>query len=101
MIEGKTAVTHFDCKHVEVRSNIGSNDLVTKINLIRRFVSKGYKVNVLAKFSKFATSPAAYETFVNSLKAALLQVGGSVLGPTHFNGGNVTFYVNGMRLQSC
>ncbi|MGP1918175.1 MAG: hypothetical protein ACTS4U_00480 [Candidatus Hodgkinia cicadicola] len=101
MFRSKSIISHCASKHIEIRSNIGSNDLATKINLIRRSASKGHKVNVLAKFSKFATSVAAYETFVTSLKAALLQVGASVLGSTHFNGGDVAFCVNGMRSQSC
>ncbi|MGP1916693.1 MAG: hypothetical protein ACTS6G_04815 [Candidatus Hodgkinia cicadicola] len=101
MFRGKTTIASGDCKHVNIRSNIGSNDLNTKVNMIRRFVSKGYKVNVLAKFSKFATASNAYETFVNNLKLILFQVGTSVFGPTHFNDGSVTFRVIGMRSQSC
>ncbi|MGP1922004.1 MAG: hypothetical protein ACTS4Z_02015 [Candidatus Hodgkinia cicadicola] len=101
MFRDKTTIVPTDCKHVDIRSNIGSNDLTIKINMIRRLVSKGYKVNVSAKFSKFATASNAYETFVNNLKLILLQVGTSVFGPTHFNGGSVTFYVIGMRSQSC
>ncbi|MGP1911297.1 MAG: hypothetical protein ACTS4T_00535 [Candidatus Hodgkinia cicadicola] len=101
MFHIKTTIMQSDCKHIEIRSNIAPNDLVTKINLIRRFVSKGYKVNVLAKFSKFATATAVYETFVNNLRLALNQIGSSVFGPTHFNGGSVAFCVIGMRSQLC
>ncbi|MGP1917924.1 MAG: hypothetical protein ACTS4W_00895 [Candidatus Hodgkinia cicadicola] len=97
----KPTIMQSDCKHIEIRSNIAPNDLATKINLIRRFVSKGYKVNVLAKFSKFATATAVYESFVNNLGIALNQIGSSVFGPTHFNGGSVAFCVIGMRSQLC
>ncbi|MGP1919788.1 MAG: hypothetical protein ACTS43_01580 [Candidatus Hodgkinia cicadicola] len=101
MFRGKSIISHCECKTIEIRSNIGSNDLNTKLNLIRRFIRKGFKVNVLAKFSRFATASNAYESFVNSLEMALRQVGTSVLGPTHFTGGSVVFCVIGMRSQSC
>ncbi len=101
MFRSKSFIVRFERKHIEIRSNIGSEDLNTKVNLIRRFVSKGCKVTVLAKFSKFATSINAYETFVNNLKVVLHQVGTSVLGPTHSVGGSVTFSVSGTRMQSC
>ncbi len=101
MFRSKSFIGHCERKHIEVRSNIGSEDLNIKVNLIRRFVSKSCKVNVLAKFSKFATSINAYETFVNNLKMGLRQVGASVLVPTHSLGGSVTFSVSGTRMQSC
>ncbi|MGP1911834.1 MAG: hypothetical protein ACTS5A_01580 [Candidatus Hodgkinia cicadicola] len=79
--------------------NIAPNDLVNQIKSNPPF--KSYKVNVLPKFSKFATAVAVYKSFVNNLRIAFNQIESSVFAQTHFNGGSFAFCVIGMRSQLC
>lgn len=82
-------------KHIEIRSNISSNDLIVKTDMVRRFVRKGYKVNVLVKFARFMTSHNAYEMFVNNLRVSLLQLGCEIVGSSMVNNGEVAFRILG------
>lgn len=80
-------------KRVEIKSNIGRRDLDTKLTSIKKFVDKGFKVSVVAKFLKAATAPNAFCEFVSKLARALTALNTAVVGPTSTEFGDSVFGV--------
>ncbi len=89
---------HVVKKRVEIKSNIGRNDLEIKLKAIQKFLARSFRVSVVAKFLRSATTPAAYDGFVANLKLRLSLLSSSALEPVFTELGDCVFYLR--RSQS-
>ncbi|MFP3038217.1 MAG: hypothetical protein ACKERG_01035 [Candidatus Hodgkinia cicadicola] len=89
---------HVVKKRIEIKSNIGGNDLEIKLRTIQRFLTKSFRVNVAARFLRTATAPAAYAEFVTNLKLRLLRLERCVLETAFNDLGEYVFYLHSSQL---
>ncbi|PIM95649.1 Translation initiation factor IF-3 [Candidatus Hodgkinia cicadicola] len=80
-------------KHIDIKSNIGGNDLEVKLRTISGFYRKGFRTDVLVKHSRSTTSLEAYASFLNMLSTRLRTISSNLVGPTPTDHGNNTFVI--------
>lgn len=80
-------------KHVDIKSNIGDNDLEIKLKTICQFIQRGFNISVAVKHLKTTTSVVSYNEFINSLADKLRTVNNKFAGPKFAEHGNAMFYL--------
>ncbi|KON71499.1 Translation initiation factor IF-3 [Candidatus Hodgkinia cicadicola] len=80
-------------KHIDIKSNIGINDLEIKLRTISNFHTKGFKTDVLVKHLRCTTSLEAYNLFLNMLSIRLRLITPFLVGPTSTENGNNVFHL--------
>ncbi len=80
-------------KHIDIKSNIGINDLEIKLRTINNFYAKGFKTDVLVKHLRCTTSLDAYNLFLNMLSTRLRLITSCLVGPTSTENGNNVFHL--------
>ncbi|WP_146656646.1 hypothetical protein [Candidatus Hodgkinia cicadicola] len=80
-------------KHIDIKSNIGINDLEIKLRTINNFHTKGFKTDVLVKHLRYTTSLDAYNLFLNMLSTRLRLITSFLVGPKPTENGNNVFHL--------
>ena len=83
--EAKKKQKTIDVKEVRLSPNIDTNDLNTKVNAARKFLSKGDRVKVTLRFrgremAHMASSRHVLDDFAKQLAGAMQAAGGSLRG---------------------
>ncbi|AIC63896.1 Translation initiation factor IF-3 [Candidatus Hodgkinia cicadicola] len=87
-------------KHVEIKSNIDTHDLDIKFNAISRFLVNNYRVSVMVRRLKLATTVDVYDRFVSAVKNRIAELIPFFEGPIRTEAGDSVFYLCGNDSQS-